>query len=305
MSAGKRVELKIDGKNFEYRTDASTVGEFLEENGVVVEEGDAVYPSLKSKLVDGGYVEIIKAKPVIVYVDGHREKFNTSVHRVFDLLKQLNIEVKEEDTVYPSLNSSLKAGSVVRVLRKREILAFEEKAIPFKEKLVKDPTLPKGKKVTKNPGKNGVAVLVYKYIYKGGKLVGKELVKEEVKKKPEERLIALGTAVSKRSSSYSSSSPVASSRGSGRWITVLATAYVPGHGCGTRTATGRRAQRGVVAVDPRVIPLGTRLYIPGYGYAVAADTGGSIRGYRIDLCFSSLREARRFGRRRIRVQILN
>lgn len=306
MGAGKRVELRIDGKRFEYRTDARTVGEFLEENGVVIEEEDAVYPSLKSKLVDGGYVEVVKAKPVIIYIDGHREKFNIAAHRVFNLLEQLNIEVKEGDRVYPSLNSSLKAGSVVRVLRQRERFALEKKPIPFKERIVKDPTLPKGKKVTKKPGKKGVFVLVYKYTYKGGRLVGKELVKRKVEKKPEERLIALGTAVPQRNSYSSRSLSVAiPSRGGGRWITVLATAYVPGHGCGTRTATGRRARKGIVAVDPRVIPLGTRLYIPGYGYAVAADTGGSIKGYRIDLCFNSLSEARRFGRRRIRIQILN
>ncbi len=306
MGAGKRVELWIDGKRFEYRTGARTVGEFLEENGVVIEEEDAVYPSLKSKLFDGGYVEVIKAKPVIVYIDRHKEKFNIAAHRVLNLVEQLNIEVREGDIVYPSLNSSLKAGSVVRVLRYREKFALEKKPIPFKERIVKDSTLPKGKKVTKKSGKEGVFVLVYKYTYKGGRLVEKELVKRKVEKKPEERLIALGAAVPHRNSYSSRSvSAAAPSRGSGRWITVLATAYVPGYGCGTRTATGRRARKGIVAVDPRVIPLGTKLYIPGYGYALASDTGGSVKGYRIDLCFNSLSEARRFGRRQIRIKILN
>ena len=64
------------------------------------------------------------------------------------------------------------------------------------------------------------------------------------------------------------------------------------------------AQRGVVAVDPSVIPLGTRLYIPGYGMAVAADTGGAIVGDRIDLCMESYGEAMDFGRRTIKVYIL-
>ncbi|MBV8530446.1 MAG: hypothetical protein JO104_03940, partial [Candidatus Eremiobacteraeota bacterium] len=67
------------------------------------------------------------------------------------------------------------------------------------------------------------------------------------------------------------------------------------------TAIGRRAGHGIVAVDPRVIPLGTRLYILGYGVAVAGDTGGAIVGHRIDLGFDSIRDAMLFGRRDVTV----
>ncbi len=86
-------------------------------------------------------------------------------------------------------------------------------------------------------------------------------------------------------------------------MVMIATAYTPGHGCGTITATGMRARYGVVAVDPRVIPLGTHLYIEGYGEAIAADTGSAIKGVRIDLCFDSLAQARAFGRRKVVVHI--
>ncbi len=58
-----------------------------------------------------------------------------------------------------------------------------------------------------------------------------------------------------------------------------------------RTATGAEAVKGVAAVDTNVIPFGTKLYIPGYGYAVAADRGGAIKGNRIDLCMNSYNEA--------------
>ena len=73
---------------------------------------------------------------------------------------------------------------------------------------------------------------------------------------------------------------------------MIATAYTADSSGGSGwTAIGRRAGYGIVAVDPRVIPLGTRLYIPGYGMAVAGDTGGAIVGNRIDLGFDSLRGA--------------
>ena len=70
------------------------------------------------------------------------------------------------------------------------------------------------------------------------------------------------------------------------------------------TAIGLRARKGIVAVDPKVIPLGTRLYIPGYGEALAADTGGWIKGGRIDLCFESLEECYGYGRRKIKIYLV-
>jgi len=85
-------------------------------------------------------------------------------------------------------------------------------------------------------------------------------------------------------------------------MVMVATAYTAGcGGCDGMTAIGRRAGHGIVAVDPRVIPLGTRLYIPGYGPAIAGDTGGSIVGLRIDLGFDTLRDAMLFGRRDVKV----
>ena len=84
------------------------------------------------------------------------------------------------------------------------------------------------------------------------------------------------------------------------------TAYAPGSGgADHRCATGALATRGVIAVDPHVIPLGTHVYVPGYGYAIAADTGGAIEGNRIDLCYDTYDEAIRWGRRPVTIIILD
>ena len=89
-------------------------------------------------------------------------------------------------------------------------------------------------------------------------------------------------------------------------MAMEATAYLPTDGNGEGiTASGTRATYGVAAVDPSVIPLGSRLYVPGYGEAVAEDTGGAITGYRIDLCMESREQAMAFGRRVITVFLLN
>lgn len=83
---------------------------------------------------------------------------------------------------------------------------------------------------------------------------------------------------------------------------MSASAYHPTDGDGFGiTATGTRAGHGTVAVDPRVIPLGSTVYIPNYGEAVAADTGGAIIGDRIDLCMETFEECYNFGRQNVEV----
>lgn len=87
-----------------------------------------------------------------------------------------------------------------------------------------------------------------------------------------------------------------------RWVYVEATAYTH---TGNRTATGKWPARGMVAVDPDIIPLGSHVYVPGYGHAIAADTGGAIKGYRMDLFMDTERQAVRWGRKKVKVEIFS
>lgn len=88
-------------------------------------------------------------------------------------------------------------------------------------------------------------------------------------------------------------------------IEARSTAYSPASAGGNITCSGTRVRRGVVAVDPRVIPLGTRMYVEGYGYAIAEDIGGAIKGNKIDVAFLSLDECYRWGVRNVKVYILD
>ena len=98
---------------------------------------------------------------------------------------------------------------------------------------------------------------------------------------------------------------------SGRTMTVEATGYIAmcSEGCTGITATGMDLRKNpnakVIAVDPSVIPLGTRVYVPGYGEAIAADTGGAINGSKIDVHFPNTKTARDWGRRSIQITILD
>jgi 3D (Asp-Asp-Asp) domain-containing protein len=113
-------------------------------------------------------------------------------------------------------------------------------------------------------------------------------------------LQAAASRVERRSNELQAAAlvPVVASLG-GRTITVSATGY----SLAGRTATGMPVGWGVVAVDPGLIPLGTKLTIPGYGDAVAADTGSGVRGGAIDLWFPTLAQARAWGRRTVSVTL--
>ncbi len=143
-------------------------------------------------------------------------------------------------------------------------------------------------------GKEGVASLSYLVLYLGNKEISRKLVYVKILKEPVDTVIKIGPRSLKLAS-----------RGNSRILKMKATAYTPGHNCDTCTAIGLTAKRGVVAVDPRVIPLGTHLHIKGYGHAIAGDTGSAIKGFRIDLCFDTLAEAKAFGRRTVEIELLD
>lgn len=160
-------------------------------------------------------------------------------------------------------------------------------------------TVGPGRTLKTEHGKLGHVESVFEVTFKDGKEISRKLIDKTVVK-PEPAVILLGR------SGYEASR---SKFTRGRVLTMEATAYhtyVRGRNARNAgmTATGIKAVHGVVAVDPNVIPLGTLLFVEGYGMAIAADTGGAIKGNRIDLCFPTHAEAMAFGRKQVKVHIL-
>ncbi len=150
-------------------------------------------------------------------------------------------------------------------------------------------------------GRPGLAEVRVQYAQRDGGPVHQRIVSTTLIRKSESRIVAQGIGPSTLAAfeARGMSQMVSVARGA---IRMMATAYTAGSAGGDgMTASGKRAGYGIVAVDPRIIPLGTRLYIPGYGIAIAGDTGGAIVGKRIDLGFDSLRGAMLFGRRDVTV----
>ena len=151
------------------------------------------------------------------------------------------------------------------------------------------------------PGSSGLAEVHVRYVQRDGGPVRETVISRTVMRVAKPRIVADGIGASPLANfvSHGIARMALMARSA---MEMVATGYTADcSGCDGMTAIGRRAGHGIVAVDPRIIPIGTRLYIPGYGFAVAGDTGGDIVGRRIDLGFDSARDAMNFGRRDVKV----
>lgn len=166
--------------------------------------------------------------------------------------------------------------------------------IPYEVKYIFNRDMSPGRVKKVTDGEDGQKVVTYTDTYEGETLID---TKKDVKIEPAtDAVFHMGK-----------SGIQLTDRGSftrAKVITMESSAYLPSQGSGTgRTASGMKAKVGVVAVDPKVIKLGTLLYVEGYGLAVAADTGGAIKGNKIDVCLPTMAKARKWGRRKVKVHI--
>jgi 3D (Asp-Asp-Asp) domain-containing protein len=168
-----------------------------------------------------------------------------------------------------------------------------------------DPTLAPGTRRMVFPGRPGDREIVVRYARRPNGKVSERVVMSRIVRRERPRIELVGISEAdafQRIARRGFDTTIGLER---KALQMVATAYTAScYGCSGITSSGQPAGHGIVAVDPAVIPLGTRLYIPGYGRAVAGDTGGDIVGSRIDLGFNSLSDALQFGRRAIIVYIL-
>lgn len=289
-----------------YMTTASTVGEFLETEDIQVASHDDLSVASDEAITDALTLDIDRAVKVAV-TDGTNETADvyTTADTVEDLLKEQQLELSDLDRVEPGIEEAVTADMAVDVIRVEEVTDVIEEEVAFSTVRKNDSSLTKGKEQVVESGSNGLVEKRYTVVLENGEEVSRELVSEDVKKEASQRVVAVGTKAIQQAPSRGTSSAVA-----GKTITMHATAY--NWNCATcdgrgLTATGYNVKAnpdGVIAVDPSVIPLGTKVYVEGYGYAVARDTGGAIKGNRIDVHMRSVSAAQQFGRRTVKVTII-
>lgn len=298
MSPYKSVDVVVDGKAQKTGTYASeSVNAFLHQKGLHVKGYDLVEPA-RATLLQGGMKIVVRLAKAVTVKSGSQQKVlvHSLAGTVGQLLHSMRIRLQKEDAVNVPLTSALRSGMAVTITRKQTELLSQNVPIGYATVRESSDQFQAGVDVIARAGQNGLAREVTRKLYVNGKLVATRETRTVIKQ-PVDELMDVGTAqpppvVASRSASSLVANEV---------LTVVATAY---SNPGGYTATGAAAGYGDVAVDPSVIPLGTKLYIPGYGYGIANDTGGAIQGYRIDLCFNSVAQAWDFGRQMVKVYIV-
>jgi len=300
--ASKRVTLTVNEAKKEVWTTAKNVKELLAAQHIAVGPYDRVFPSLEAEIKKGMTISLEKAFPIQLNVGGKQQQVWATSTTVADFLKQQNIVLNELDRVEPSLQEKIKANMVVKVIKVQKVTDVVEEAVDFAVVTRKDDRLPKGERRVIQSGEKGLISKQYEVVLENGKEVSRTLVQTKTLKQSKDRVIAVGTnerALTSRGSSEAA-----------REMYVTATAYTAYcGGCSGRTSTGIDLRANphlkVIAVDPRIIPLGSKVYVEGYGYAIAADTGSGIDGYKIDVFFPEKSAAFRWGARRVKIRIID
>lgn len=292
-SAQSKVILQAEGEKISVASFAGDVGELLQEQGVELGDKDRVTPLPDTPLQDGMTVVVRRAVPVNLQVAGEQSLVYTAAETVGDLISENNLKLGEQDIVSPAPETKLAPEMLVKVDLVRVQTIDEEAPIKFNVRRENDNKIARGITEVVQRGTDGLERQSWEVTYTNGKETARCLVASTVLKKPVDQIVKVGAL------------QVASRGGTdirfSRAYDMVATAYTH---TGSNTATGIKPQVGIVAVDPRVIPLGTKLYVEGYGHCRAMDVGGKVKGSRIDVFLDTREEARRWGVRNVRVYML-
>jgi len=278
--------LHEDGQATILYTTAATVGEALRRAGLTLYLADGVRPGLGERMSAGLHVYVDRSVPVTVQVDGRTLRTRTHRERVDEVLADLRIVLIGEDYTIPPLDASLENDVPIQVVRVSERFLVEQDPIPFEFTWQPDPDLELDSPArVMQEGVPGVLERRIRVRYEDGQEIAREVEREYVAVPPTTKIMGYGIQIVVRTLE-TPEGPVEY----WRVMRMLATSYSastagtskssPWYG---RTATGMVMKHGIVAVDPRYVTLRTRVYVPNYGIGLAGDTGGAIKGRRIDL----------------------
>ncbi len=294
------VRIFVDGTEAAHiETLADDPEIWLKKAAVEVYEGDTLKTENHNIYID-------RAVYVTVIADGQQVCYKTAKGTVKDVVLAGGFDIADADIVTPSRFTKVTENTTVTIERVKTATITETETIKYDTKKIKDSSLYEGQTEVKTKGVNGKTEHTYSVTYIDGKETSRTLISSEVVTEAVTEVIKVGTKI-KSSFKASANAP----KNYKAVMTMRASAYTYGNDGGNYTCLGEPTRRGVVAVDPSVIPLGTRLYIESedgkyiYGEAVAGDTGGAIKGNKIDLFVESARECRAFGRRNVTVYILD
>jgi 3D (Asp-Asp-Asp) domain-containing protein len=240
-------------------------------------------------------------KTLHLLIDHTQKDLKSYKKTVAAVLAEAHIKLGPKDEVFPDRDQPAWNGMPIFLCRVHTRVVARDEPIPYHTSVAPSESHYRRFPVLRRSGRAGLLRRRYQIVLRDGRKTEQRLLSARVLRAPVTALITAPPRFQVASRGFF---------GGRRVFQMVATAYDPGPGsCGDSadgiTAVGMRAGHGVVAVDPSVIPLRSRLYVAGYGYCVAGDVGGAIKGNRIDLGFRSRGQALQYGRRPVTVWVLD
>lgn len=287
---------------------AGTIADAIEKAGIELKGADTTIPEPDTLLKKDMKIKIVRGYKITLIADGVKQKVDYAVGTVSDVLKREGITLGENDVVKPELSKTLKKGSVIKIKRISYETREVEKPVKFQTVTKTSSVLVEGSSRIAREGRNGIKIVTYEDKVVDGEVVSSKKIGESLKKKAVDKVVVKGTRQT------SSSGSIVGAGAPTSFIKTFhgpATAYTAKPGA--KTASGAVAKRGLVAVNPKQIPYGSRLYIVAddgtvYGYCTAADTGGFVTngsGTLVDLYMDSEGECRQWGRRNVTIYVIS
>jgi len=285
LVAGREIIVSDGGATRTIRTAAPSVGEALWEAGISVFAGDQVEPVLENSLDDVASITITRSIPLSIKLHGLTLDTRAIGRTVGEALAEAGVSLIGLDFTQPPLNDVVPSDGAIRVVRVEERVEVEEKPIPFDTAYQPIDDLEIDNQRIIENGAYGVLANRVRVRFEDGEETQRFVEGDWVAREAEPRVIGYGTQIVPRSIN-TDDGPIQYCRA----LSMYATSYSPsraGVPASAKnfgiTASGKPLTRGLVAIDRSLIPFGTRMYVPGYGFAEAADTGGGVKGRWIDL----------------------
>ncbi|WP_214822438.1 MULTISPECIES: 3D domain-containing protein [unclassified Exiguobacterium] len=332
------VSLQIGyGQTESIQTRERTVEDVLLRYGVTVRDGDTIYPSVRTPVTNGMTIRYQPVVAVNLIVGEDASTIYTMATNVEQLLREEKIDVTERDTVLPDASTPIREGMTVTVNTNRDVVQYESQLIPYDMVEEEDDTLEEGVKQTVQVGVPGLERTRYALTVENGTITNRTKTDVETLRKAIPQVIKVGTkkvtepvtepTTADESSPFIPEAEVEIAEppktddvldfSSAKQLLVEATAYT-NNPEDTVTYDGRVLTRSgydvtdtilfegmrIIAVDPAIIPLGTRVYVEGIGMAIALDTGSAIKGQKIDIMMDELEEAVTFGRKPLTIWVI-
>lgn len=309
----KEVAISVNGNQSKIWTTKKYVKDILKDANIEVSERDTLVQDLETEIGADNRIDIQKAFQVSL-IDGFKKSTVWSTATtVANFLEQQGVQLNEFDRVESDLEDILTPRSTITVVRVEKDIDVVKDTLDFAVEKRQDATLQKGREQVVNEGEKGTISRTYEIVKENGQVVATYLQSEKVLKEPKNKLIAVGTKTEEEEVRATTISSVASESiepDNKNEFYVLATAYTAYcKGCSGTTATGINLRSSsapglkVIAVDPSVIKLGSKVWVEGYGLAVAEDTGGAIKGNKIDIFVQSETEAKNWGVKKVRIKV--